>query len=122
MAESTGIRVDLDVKERLENYRDQRYRRKTHSDTIAALMDEIESNDRARVRRMEEEANQTAYKESCMLDIGQEMKSRFSAAKAELGLRTDGAVIEFLLDHYEGSAQIGIGAFETYRRLKMANG
>ncbi|MNF06506.1 hypothetical protein D3C80_2064650 [compost metagenome] len=53
-----------------------------------------------------------------MLDIGAKGKQEFLRVKEELGLRTDGAVIEFLTACYEGSLQMPMVAFEKYTKLK----
>ncbi|MMZ58702.1 hypothetical protein D1872_206930 [compost metagenome] len=52
------------------------------------------------------------------VNVGPDMKQRFLDVKEDLGLSTDGAVLEFLIENYQGSLQLGMGAFETYKRLR----
>lgn len=52
-----------------------------------------------------------------MIEVGG-IKERFIEVKADLGLRTDEGVTEFLIDNYQGSMQLGMGAFDTYKRLR----
>jgi len=47
-----------------------------------------------------------------------EVKNTFIEVKDDLGLKTDQAVLEFLIENYRGSLQLGMGAFETYKRLR----
>lgn len=58
-----------------------------------------------------------AQKLNRMIEVGG-IKERFSEVKEDLGLRSDEAVLEFLIDNYQGALQLGMGAFETYKRLR----
>jgi hypothetical protein len=52
-----------------------------------------------------------------MVDLGMDSKIRFK--EILLGLRTEGAVFQFLGDCYQGSLQMPMVAFDTYRKLKI---
>ncbi|MEC0307689.1 hypothetical protein P4H67_13125 [Paenibacillus lautus] len=70
--------------------------------------------------RSEKEKNDLRdYQEQQMVDLGMDSKTRFKEIQQVLGLRTEGAVFEFLGDCYQGSLQMPMVAFDTYRKLKI---
>lgn len=71
-----------------------------------------------RERSEKERNDQKAYQEQHMLDVGKGAKVEFLDLKEKLGLRTDAAVLEFLLYAYEANLQMPMGAFDVYLKLK----
>ncbi|HAS7789863.1 hypothetical protein [Paenibacillus lactis] len=111
MSSRTPIQVPTELRDELNEMSD-RLRVKTQYEVIQKLL--------AYYHRSEKEKNDLkAYQEQHMVDLGKDSKIRFKEIQQELGLRTEGAVFEFLADCYQGSMQMPMLAFETYRKLKM---
>ena len=102
MAESTQIRIDLDVKARLETYRDFK-RVKSHSDAISfALNETIDLNgslDRLKYQMLEDK--NVADREAVY--VGDEIKNELRLISDDFGLYSEVKVIQFLLHHYNNS-------------------
>lgn len=110
MSSRTPIQVPTELRDELNDMTDT-MRVKTQYEVIQKLI--------AYHRRNEaEKIAQKAYQEANMVDIGGDMKAKFKEIKEDLGLRTDAGVLEFLADHYQGSLQLGMGSFDTYKRLR----
>lgn len=105
MAESTQIRIDLNVKQRLETYRNNRHC-KTHSDAIDRLMREVARNDEDKERRAQEDAEEKQRRGREDITLGEELKGELVAVKEEYGLADLKGVISLLLHHFSESDSI----------------
>lgn len=105
MAESTQIRIDLNVKQRLETYRNNRHC-KTHSDAIERLMNEIAMKEENEARRAQEDAEEKQRRGREDITLGEELKRELIAAKEEYGLADLKGVISLLLHHFSESDSI----------------
>ena len=110
MSSRTPIQVPTELRDEL-NEMSETLRVKTQYEVIQKLL--------AYYRRSEKEKNDLrAYQEQHMVDLGKDSKIRFKEIQQELGLRTEGAVFEFLGDCYHGSLQMPMVAFDTYKKMK----
>ncbi|CAM4522630.1 hypothetical protein [Paenibacillus macerans] len=109
-AAETTMRVPHELKEELNELKGKLYVTTPHEAVRKLIVYHSKSE--------QEKIDLKAYQDAKMLDVGENMKRRFQEVKEDLGLRTDGAVLEFLIENYQGSLQLGMGAFETYKRLR----
>jgi hypothetical protein len=102
MAESTQIRIDLDVKARLETYRDFK-RVKSHSDAISfALQETIDLNGRLeslKYTMLEDEQRRDRE----FMEVGHDRRLRLRALADQFGFRDPNVVIDLLLHHFDDS-------------------
>lgn len=109
MAESTQIRIDVDVKQRLEEVKGQsKYSKLTHSDTIDYLINskrdadkelrEIKSKlDQDKYDRDEALSVESARRREQDITLGSDRKESLKHLADQLGLYDENRVIDFLL-------------------------
>lgn len=105
------MRVPSSLRDDLNDLKDKLYVGTPHE----AIRKLIEYRERSEKEKFE----LRAYQEREMLDVGENGKKLFEQLKEELGLRTDGAVLEFLAHCYWGTLQLPMGAFDLYKKMMM---
>lgn len=117
----TTIRVPHDLKDELNEIK-RRFYGNTPHEAIRGLLMYYHRSEQEKIdleEQHDKEIRELEARTVTMIDIGVDMKSRFSEIKKELGLKTDVAVIEFLSECYLGTLQLPMCAFDTYKKLKM---
>jgi len=86
--------------------RDSSFRVRTHSAAIQKLMSEHISSQKCIASLREEKAAEKERIRHECLDIGPEMKQRFSDLADTLGIRSPAAALDFLIEHFNNSPSI----------------
>lgn len=112
MAESTQIRIDVDVKKNLEFVRDREIRLKTHSDAIEHLINykmsaekeikELHATIREEIKnREQEEAVELLRKQQEDINLGVDRKNSLQKLTERLGLGDLNSTLDFLTFVFE---------------------
>lgn len=115
---STQIRIGLEVKGRLEEYRDNEFKVKTHSDAIDTALDRYNAqrNQINDLKSTIEDMKIHAGRED--ITLGYELKEKLLETMKELGLSSPAAVVDLLLFNWSLSLQVDRSTFDYYVTLK----
>jgi glucose-6-phosphate-specific signal transduction histidine kinase len=118
MAESLPIRIDSDVKTELESLRDNQLRVKTHSNAIEKLITYYKNNEQQKREDFEKGQAEKKRQEQTMVTLGSELKQEYIELGMELGLKSEGTILQFLLEHFKNSSSIDKETLKTLLYLK----
>lgn len=113
----TPIQVPIELKEELEGLK-----RELHCsslpDVISRLIQEKERNATMRKEEQKKMEAERARQNREDVNLGEERKLRLIEFQKEIGLASEGETIDFLIEVFQSTPQIGMNAFKAYVRLR----
>lgn len=113
----TPIQVPIELKEELEELKKELYCSSLH-DVIVRLIQDREQNAENRKAQQKKIEAELARQNKEDVNLGEERKLRLIEFQNEIGLASEGEAIDFLLEVFQSTPQIGMNAFKAYVKLR----
>ncbi|MBG9568179.1 MULTISPECIES: hypothetical protein [Brevibacillus] len=113
----TPIQVPIELKEELEDLK-----RELHCSSLPDVIVRLiqDKNRNAEIRKEEQKKTEAerARQNREDVNLGEERKLRLIEFQNEIGLASEGETIDFLMEVFRSTPQIGMNAFKAYVKLR----